>query len=207
MPVTVSSYSIVSPRTPSSWACDGAVVKWALMRTKPILACAVLVAALAGTARGADAPGVSSTSVTIGGTVPLSGIAAAYSAVARGADAYFKYVNAGGGVNGRRIEYKYLDDAYNASQTVQQTRQLVQQDNIFVDFNSLGTEQNIAIREFLNTQKIPQLFVATGASTFGADAKRYPYTIGFQPSYIAEGLIYGKYIAKNLPGAKVAVVF
>src|SRR5262249_46810652 len=73
--------------------------------------------------------------------------------------------------------------------------------------NSLGTEQNLAIRDFLNAQKIPQLFVATGASTFGADGKRYPYTIGFQPSYIAEGVIYGKYISKNVPRAKVAVVY
>jgi ABC-type branched-subunit amino acid transport system substrate-binding protein len=179
------------------------------MRSKVMLAliAVTLVAAAGASARSGDTPGVTATTITIGGTVPLSGIAAAYSAVARGADAYLKYVNAGGGVNGRAIAYKYLDDAYNPAQTVQQTRQLVQQDNIFADFNSLGTEQNIAIREFLNSQKIPQLFVATGASTFGADGKRYPYTIGFQPSYIAEGVIYGKYIVKNLPKAKVAVIF
>ena len=171
------------------------------------LACLSLVAATGASARTADTPGVTSTTVTIGGTVPLSGIAAAYASVARGADAYFKYVNARGGVNGRKIEYKYLDDAYNPAQTVQQTRQLVQQEQIFVDFNSLGTEQNIAIRPFLNEQKIPQLFVATGATTFGSDGKRYPYTIGFQPSYVAEGVIYGKYIVRSLPKAKVAVIF
>jgi branched-chain amino acid transport system substrate-binding protein len=168
----------------------------------------VAAAALAAAATAwADAPGVTPTTVTIGGTVPLSGIAAAYASVAKGADAYFKYVDARGGVNGRKIVYKYLDDAYNPAQTVQQTRQLVQQDNIFVDFNSLGTEQNMAIRPFLNEEKIPQLFVATGASTFGADGKRYPYTIGFQPSYVAEGAIYGKYIASTLPKAKVGVIF
>ncbi len=166
-----------------------------------------LAAGAAGSARPVDTPGVTATTVTIGGTVPLSGIAAAYASVARGADAYFKYVNAKGGVNGRTIVYKYLDDAYNPAQTVQQTRQLVQQDGIFVDFNSLGTEQNLAIRGFLNQQRIPQLFVATGASTFGADGKRYPYTIGFQPSYIAEGAIYGKYIARSAPRAHVGVVY
>ncbi|HEY2937982.1 MAG TPA: ABC transporter substrate-binding protein, partial [Gaiellaceae bacterium] len=117
------------------------------MRSKVMLAliAVTLVATVGASARSGDTPGVTATTITIGGTVPLSGIAAAYSAVARGADAYLKYVNAGGGVNGRAIAYKYLDDAYNPAQTVQQTRQLVQQDNIFADFNSLGTEQNIAI--------------------------------------------------------------
>jgi len=172
-----------------------------------VLAAVALVAAAGASARGGDAPGVTATSVTIGGTVPLSGIAAAYASVAKGADAYFKYVNDKGGVNGRKIDYKYLDDAYNPAQTVQQTRQLVQQDNIFADFNSLGTEQNLAIRSFLNEQKIPQLFVATGASTFGSQGKQFPYTIGFQPSYVAEGVIYGKYIVKTLPKAKVAIIF
>jgi branched-chain amino acid transport system substrate-binding protein len=173
----------------------------------PALAFVALVAVAGASARGSDSPGVTATSVTIGGTVPLSGIAAAYAAVAKGADAYFRFVNDKGGVNGRKIDYKYLDDAYNPAQTVQQTRQLVQQQNIFVDFNSLGTQQNLAIRSFLNEQKIPQLFVATGASTFGLNGKTYPYTIGFQPSYIAEGVIYGKYLAKNFPKAKVAVIF
>ncbi len=182
------------------------------MRRNLILACSALAAAalvsVAGaSARGGDTPGITGTTVTIGGTVPLSGIAAAYASVARGAEAYFKYVNDRGGVNGRKVVYKYLDDAYNPAQTVQQTRQLVQQDGIFVDFNSLGTEQNLAIRPFLNEQKIPHLFVATGASTFGSDGKRYPYTVGYQPSYVAEGVIYGKYIAKTLPAAKVGVLY
>jgi ABC-type branched-subunit amino acid transport system substrate-binding protein len=172
-----------------------------------LLACAALVAAAGASARAAGTPGVTDSTITVGGTVPLSGIAAAYAAVARGADAYLKYVNARGGVNGRSIDYTYLDDAYNPAQTVQMTRQLVQQDNVFLDFNSLGTEQNLATRDFLNSQKIPQLFVATGASTFGADGKRYPYTIGFQPSYVAEGVIYGRYIVRNVPKPKVAVVF
>src|SRR5260370_21586719 len=115
------------------------------MRLKlvPAIALVALVAVAGAQARGADSPGLPSTSVTVGGTVPLSGIAAAYAAVAKGADAYFRFVNSNGGVNGRKIDYKYLDDAYNPAQTVQQTRQLVQQQNIFVDFNSLGTQQNL----------------------------------------------------------------
>src|SRR6266566_4301624 len=177
------------------------------MRPTLALVLAVLVLVPTAAARTSSDPGVSSDSVLLGGSVPLSGLASGYKSVALGAEAYFKYVNDRGGVNGRKIDYKYLDDAFNPAQTVQVTRQLVQQDNIFADFNSLGTEQNLAIRSFLNEQKIPQLFVATGASTFGSQGKQYPYTIGFQPSYVAEGVIYGKYIVKPLPKAKVAIIF
>ena len=116
------------------------------------------------------------------------GTASAYASVARGANAYFKYVNARGGVNGRTITYKTVDDAYDPAKTVQATRQLVEQDKVFAIFNSLGTEQNVATRDYLNAQKVPQLFVASGATTFGRDFKEYPWTIGFQPSYQRRGL-------------------
>jgi branched-chain amino acid transport system substrate-binding protein len=183
--------------------------------TKLLLACAA--AALvsipaasarpaAGTTTSAD-PGITAKAILLGGTSPLSGPASAYASVARGADAYFKYVNARGGVNGRTIQYKYVDDAYNPAQTVQATRQLVEQDKVFAIFNSLGTEQNVATRDYLNQVKVPQLFVASGATTFGRDFKQYPYTIGLQPSYQAEGWIYGKYLARTKPGAKIAVLF
>jgi branched-chain amino acid transport system substrate-binding protein len=183
--------------------------------TKLLLACAA--AALvsipaasarpaAGTTTSAD-PGITAKTILLGGTSPLSGPASAYASVARGADAYFKYVNARGGVNGRTIQYKYVDDAYNPAQTVQATRQLVEQDKVFAIFNSLGTEQNVATRDYLNQVKVPQLFVASGATTFGRDFKQYPYTIGLQPSYQAEGWIYGKYLARTKPGAKIAVLF
>ncbi len=152
-------------------------------------------------------PGVTPTSITIGGTVPLSGIASAYASVGRGADAYFKYVNARGGVNGRKIVYRFLDDAYNPASTVQQTRQLVQGDRVFAIYNSLGTEHNLAIRPFLNQAGVPHVFAATGASTFGRDYKRYPWTIGYQPSYVAEGAIYGRYLASRRSGARIAVLF
>lgn len=163
-------------------------------------------AASAGTQRLAADPGVTATSLLLGGTTPLSGTASAYAAVARGADAYLKYVNARGGVFKRKLTYKYVDDAYNPAQTVQATRQLVEQDGVFAIFNSLGTEHNLAIREYLNAAKVPQLFVASGATTWGRDAARYPQTIGFQPSYQAEGWVYGKYLARTRPRARVAVL-
>lgn len=166
-----------------------------------------VTAALAGTVRGATDPGVTPDSILLGGTAPLSGPASAYSSIARGAEAYFKYVNARGGVNGRMIHYTYYDDAYNAAQSVQVTRQLVEQDKVFAVFNSLGTEQNLPVREYLTEKRVPQLFVASGATTWGRDYAQYPYTIGFQPSYQAEGWVYGKYLARTAPGARVAVLF
>ena len=166
-----------------------------------------VTAAIAGTVRGATDPGVTADSILLGGTAPLSGPASAYSSIARGAEAYFKYVNARGGVNGRTIHYKYYDDAYNAAQSVQVTRQLVEQDKVFAVFNSLGTEQNLPVREYLTEKQVPQLFVASGATTWGRDYAQYPYTIGFQPSYQAEGWVYGKYLARTAPGARVAVLF
>ena len=164
-----------------------------------------LVAGAAGATR-AD-PGVTSNSVLIGGTVPLTGVAAAYASVGRGADAYFKYWNETHSVNGRKIQYEYLDDAYDPAQTVEQTRRLVQQDHVFAIFNSLGTEHNLAIRPFLNQEKVPQLFVATGATTFGRDYKQYPWSIGFLPSYTAEGIIYGKYIRAHVKNPKIAALY
>ncbi len=164
-------------------------------------------AALAAASRGTADPGVTPTSILLGGTSPLSGPASAYASVARGADAYFKYVNARGGVLGRTISYKIVDDAYNPAQSVQVTRQLVEQEKVFAVFNSLGTEQTLAVRDYLNAAKVPQLFVATGATAYGSDYAKYPYSSGFQPTYQAEGWVYGKYLARTAPGARVAVLF
>ena len=180
-----------------------------------IFACVALVVAALGTA-GAQArpdaraaePGVTSKQVLIGGTVPLTGIAAAYASVGRGAEAYFKYVNSRGGVHGRRIAYRYLDDGYNPANTVQETRKLVQEEQVFAIFNSLGTEHNFAVRPYLNQIKVPQVFPASGATSLGSESGKYPWTTGgFQPSYTAEGAIYGKYLAKRRPGVKVAVLY
>jgi len=171
-----------------------------------VLGALALVSGAAGATR-LD-PGVSSSSVKIGGTVPLSGVAAAYASVARGADAYFKYWNeTHGGVNGRKIDYEYLDDQYDPSKTVDQTRRLIQEEHVFAVFNSLGTEQNLAVRALLNGAKVPQIFVASGGLTFGRDYKQYPYTIGFLPSYVAEGAIYGKYLRAQKTKATIAVLY
>jgi branched-chain amino acid transport system substrate-binding protein len=171
------------------------------------LACAIALAALPGAfARSAADPGITPTTILLGGTSPLTGPAAAYASVARGAKAYFDSVNAKGGVAKRKFEYKIVDDAYNPAMTIQATRQLVEQDKVFAIFNSLGTEHNLAIREYLNQAKVPQLFVASGATTWGRDSAKYPWTIGFQPSYQAEGWIYGQYVAKTLKRAKIAVL-
>jgi len=180
-----------------------------MRRSRLVVSLLVLVGAIATgatAASGAD-PGITGKTILLGGTSPLSGPASAYASVARGANAYFKYANARGGVNGRTITYKFVDDGYNPSQTITQTRQLVEQDKVFAIFNSLGTEHNVATRDYLNQMKVPQLFVASGATTFGREFKKYPWTIGFQPSYQAEGWIYGKYLARTKPGAKIAVLF
>jgi ABC-type branched-subunit amino acid transport system substrate-binding protein len=169
------------------------------------LALGVTAAFAASSSSSAD-PGVTASSVLLGGTSPLTGSASAYASVARGADAYFKYVNARGGVAGRKISYRYVDDAYNPAQTVQSTRQLVEQQNVFAVFNALGTEHNLAIRDYLRSQGVPQLFAASGSTQFGSEADEYPGLIGFQPSYVAEGWVYGKYLARTRPGAKIAVL-
>ena len=152
-------------------------------------------------------PGLTSTSVLLGGTVPLTGEAAAFGTVGRGARAYFDYVNARGGVHGRKIEYRYYDDAYNPAQTVQLTRRLVEQDRVFAVFGSVGTANNLAIRDYLNAQKVPQLFVADGSQQIGRSFARYPWTMGFLMSYRGEGDVYGKTIARTRPRAKLAVLY
>lgn len=162
------------------------------------------VATTAGAARQAD-PGVTPTAVVLGGTVPLSGEAAAFGAVGPGAKAYLDYVNAKGGVYGRRIDYRYYDDAYNPAQTVQLTRKLVEQDKVFAVFNSVGTSNNLAIRDYLNAGKVPQLFVADGSAALAAPGT-YPWTMGFLQSYRGEGAVYGRTIVKMRTGAKIAVL-
>ena len=154
-----------------------------------------------------NAPGVTNTQIVLGGLHPFSGPASAYGAFGKGAEAYFDYVNDNGGVNGRKITYKDLDDAYSPPQAVQLTRQLVEQDNVFAMFNTLGTPSNTAIRPYLNQKEVPQLFVATGATTWAKDAARYPWTIGWQPDYQSESIIYAKNLLKKNPNAKIAVLY
>jgi len=160
----------------------------------------------AGGASGGD-PGVTSSQILIGGTVPLSGPASAFGTVGPGANAYFKYVNAHGGVNGRKIKYVYRDDGYDPSRTVDQTRELVQQDKVFAIFNTVGTEHNLAIRGYLNALKVPQIFGGTGASEIGRAYKKYPWTMGYLPSFAGEGAIYGRYVVRHRPKARIAVFY
>ena len=166
---------------------------------------ALVLASTAGAAATAD-PGVSSKKIVIGGTVPLSGEASAFGSVGPGAKAYFDYVNAKGGVNGRKIDYRFYDDAYDPVQTVQQTRRLVEQDKVFAIFNSVGTANNKAIQPYLNQRKVPQLFVGDGAQATSQPA-RYPWTMGFLQSYVGEGAVYGRKLAKTRKGAKIGVLF
>ena len=165
--------------------------------------CALAVSASASANRSAT-PGVTSKQILLGGTTPTSGGTSAY---AEGADAYFRYVNDHGGVYGRQVKYKYVDDGSDPAQTLQRTKDLVQNDKVFAIFNSLGTAENLAVRDYLKQLKIPQLFVASGASTFGRDYRKYPWTIGYQPSYLSEGILYGRYVAKNRPTARVGVLY
>jgi branched-chain amino acid transport system substrate-binding protein len=170
------------------------------------LALAAAALALAPVAFAGSAPGVTATTITVGGTVPITGPAALFGSVGRGADAYFKYVNDHGGVNGRKVKYVYLDDAYDPAKTVQLTRELVEQDHVLAVVNTVGTEENLAIRDYLNAAKVPQLFGGTGVAKIGDDFKGHPWTMGYLPSFRAEGAIYGRAIAK-LRSPKVAVLY
>ena len=152
-------------------------------------------------------PGVSPDEIVIGGTVPISGPESAYAVVAQGARAYFDYVNANGGVFGRDIRYVYLDDAYDPAQTIQQTRRLVEQERVLAIFNVIGTEHTLATRPYLNELGIPQLFVGSGASAIVRESGKYPWTIGYLPSFFAEGRFYGRHIAATRPKATIAVLY
>ncbi len=175
-----------------------------------VLSAVTLVAVVSATAalgaRKAD-PGITSTSISIGGTFPLTGVASLYKTIPAAEAAYFAYVNDHGGVNGRKINFTILDDAYDPSKTVPLTQQLVEQNKVFAIFGSLGTAPNLAIWSYLNTNKVPQVLIATGDSYWGFSYKKYPWTIGYQPDYPGEGKIYGKYIAQKMPNAKIGVLY
>ena len=155
----------------------------------------------------AATPGVTATTITLGGTAPLSGQAAAFGSVARGSDAYFKYVNSRGGVNGRKIVYKYVDDGYEPARTVQLTQRLVEQDNVFALFDTVGTDNALAIREYVNQRKVPDLFVGSGVSKLQTEHAKFPWTMGYLPSFAGEGAMMGRRIAKTSPHAKIAVLY
>ena len=163
------------------------------------------VLAAGATATSSNDPGIEETTILLGATASLSEPQSA--AVVRGASAYFRYVNARGGVNSRTISYKVADDASDPEQAVQATLRLVDEDGVFAIVNSTGTEQSLATRPYLNAAQVPQLFVDSGATALGSDYRRYPWTIGFQPSHRVEGSIYGRYVSRSRPGAKIAVLW
>jgi branched-chain amino acid transport system substrate-binding protein len=167
----------------------------------------VIALALVAAASAAADPGVTPRQIVLGATGPLSGPESAYAPVLNGANAYFRYVNDHGGVFGRKIVYKIEDDAYDASQTVALTKKLVEQDGILGIFNSVGTPHALAVRPYLNQLHVPQLFVGSGADSIAAGHAQYPWTIAMLPSFTGEGAIYGKYLAKSLPRAKIGVLY
>jgi len=150
-------------------------------------------------------PGASDTEIKIGNTAPYSGFASSYGAIAKAEAAYFKMVNDKGGVNGRKITFISYDDALAPQKTVEHTRKLVESDEVLAIFSPVGSSTGVAVQKYLNSKKVPQLFVATGSSIFD-DPRNFPWAMGFQPTYRSEAVIYAKYVLKNHPAAKVAVL-
>src|SRR5215475_619675 len=149
--------------------------------------------------------GATDKEIKIGHTNPYSGPASSYGVIGKCIEAYWKSVNDRGGINGRKINFITLDDGYNPAKTVECIRQLVEQDKVLCTFNTLGTPTNTAIHKYMNQKKVPQLFVATGASKWG-DFKNFPWTIGYQPDYHTEAVIYAKHILANVKDPKIGVL-
>jgi branched-chain amino acid transport system substrate-binding protein len=151
-------------------------------------------------------PGATDTEIKIGQTVPFSGPASAYASIGKAQAAYFTMINEQGGVNGRKIRLIQYDDAYSPPKAVEQVRKLVEDDEVLLTFQIIGTPSNAAVQKYLNSKKVPQLFAATGATRF-TDPKNFPWTMGFNPNYVTEGRIYGQYILKEYPNARIGVVY
>lgn len=176
-----------------------------ITRRHALLAGAGLLATPA-IARAEQAPGITATEILLGQTMPYSGPASSYAPIAFSQLAYIDQINEQGGVNGRKIKVISLDDGYSPPKTVEQTRRLVEQDQVAAIYLQLGTPTATATRKYLNQKKVPQIFIASGATQFG-DRENYPWSIGWQPSYQIEGRIYGKYLLANKPDAKIAVLY
>src|SRR3982075_4469794 len=168
-------------------------------------AAAALIATAASAQKKYDS-GASDTEIRIGNIMPYSGPASSYGVIGKTEEAYFRKINAEGGINGRKINFISYDDGYSPPKAVEQARKLVESDEVLFVFNSLGTPSNSAIHKYMNAKKVPQLFVATGATKWN-DPKDFPWTMGWQPNYQSESRIYAKYILKNFPNAKIAVLF
>jgi branched-chain amino acid transport system substrate-binding protein len=169
-------------------------------------ACIALLSASAAFADRKYDPGASDSEIKIGQTMPYSGPASAYGTIGKAEAAYFRTINETGGINGRKINFISLDDGYSPPKTVEQTRRLVEEDQVLLIFQSLGTAMNTSIQKYLNAKQVPQLFVATGATKWG-DPEHFPWTMGWQPNYQTETHIYAKYLLQNKRDAKIAVLF
>jgi branched-chain amino acid transport system substrate-binding protein len=180
----------------------------AKLRLAAVSAALVAFAATSGTALAQKKydTGASDTEIKIGNIMPYSGPASAYGVIGKTEEAYFKKINAEGGINGRKINFVTYDDAYSPPKAVEQVRKLVESDEVLLVFNPLGTPSNTAIQKYLNSKKVPQLFVATGATKWN-EPKDFPWTMGWQPSYQSEARIYAKFLLKEKPDAKIAVFY
>ncbi|MEO6946267.1 MAG: ABC transporter substrate-binding protein [Nitrobacter sp.] len=181
-------------------------MKGSTLRLAAASALAIALSVLPASAQKKYDIGATDTEIKVGQTLPFSGPVSAYATIGKAQAAYMKMVNDRGGVNGRKINLIQYDDAYSPPKTVEQIRKLVESDEVLLTFQLIGTPPNAAVQKYLNARKIPQLFVATGASRF-SDPKNYPWTIGFNPSYFVEGRIYGRYILKNHPDARIGVLY
>src|SRR6476620_11614169 len=169
-------------------------------------AAAAAISATAANAQKRYDPGASDTEIKIGNIMPYSGPASAYGVIGKVEAAYFNKINAEGGINGRKINFISYDDGYSPPKTVEQARKLVESDEVLFIFNPLGTPPNTAIQKYMNSKKVPQLFVATGATKWN-DPKDFPWTMGWQPNYQSESHIYGKWLKKEKPQAKIAILY
>ena len=156
---------------------------------------------------GSAAPGVTDTTIKLGSSYPFSGPASAYSAIPKALNGFFKKLNDNGGVNGRKVQFITYDDGYEPQRALANAKRLVEQDKVFAIVNPLGTANNLAMQDYLNQNKVPQLFVATGATVFGSGQAKFPYTTGWQPTYQTESKVYAEYLKTAKPNAKVAVLY
>src|ERR1700744_2079326 len=179
-----------------------------LSHAKSIALAGLLAASVAGAANAQKKydPGATDTEIKIGNIMPYSGPASSYATIGKTEAAYFNKLNSEGGINGRKINFISYDDAYSPPKTVEQARKLVESDEVLLIFNPVGTATNAAIQKYMNARKVPQLFVGGGATRWNNPAE-FPWTMGFQPNYQAEGHVFAKYILKEKPDARIAVLY
>ena len=174
--------------------------------TAAVVLASVTIGTTSATAQKRYDPGASDAEIKIGQTMPYSGPASAYAAVGKVEAAYFRMINEGGGIRGRKITLLSYDDGYNPAKTVEQVRRLVESDQVLLTFQSLGTQTNAAVQNYLNAKKVPQLFLSTGATRF-TDPEHFPWSMGYNLNYRTEGRLYARYILDNYPNAKIGALY